>query len=154
MKYLDPIHLVAAKRSPLGRFGGGLKSLSAVEIARQVTKQALELSMIEATQLTVGGQVVQAGCGMNPARQLALAAGVNQDAPAYTVNMVCGSGLQAVAEVADAIALGNISSGLALGMESMSRAPFLSADTRWGDRYGDATLSDALQSDGLTFGNQ
>jgi len=150
MIYQKPIHLIAAKRSPIGRFGGGLSTLSAVEMARQVTASTLDAAMIPATQLTVAGHVLQAGCGMNSARQLSLAAGVAREVPAFTVNMVCGSGLKAVIEVADAIALGGLSAGLAAGMESMSRAPFYSNDTRWGARYGHTSLTDAVQADGLT----
>lgn len=150
MIYQKPIHLIAAKRSPIGRFGGGLASLSAVEMARQVTAATLDATMISATQLTVAGHVLQAGCGMNSARQLSLAAGVVREVPAFTVNMVCGSGLKAVTEVADAIALGGISAGIAAGMECMSQAPFYSAGTRWGARYGHTALTDAVLADGLT----
>ena len=150
MKYKESIYLVAARRSPIGRFGGGLKALSAVDIARQVTAATLDASMIEATELVVAGHVLQAAAGMNPARQLALAAGVRREVPAFTVNIVCGSGLQAVAEIAAAIELGEISAGLAVGMESMSQAPFYSTSQRWGAKYGDTTLRDAVASDGLT----
>jgi len=150
MKYQKPIYLVAAKRSPISRFGGGLKGLSAVEIARQVTASTLDPAMIEAAELVVAGQVLQAAAGMNPARQLALAAGIRQDVPAFTVNIVCGSGLKAVADIAAAIELGEVSAGLAAGMESMSQAPFYATSQRWGAKYGDAALHDAVVSDGLT----
>ncbi len=150
MKYEESIYLVAARRSPIGRFGGGLKGLSAVEIARQVTAATLDAGMIEATELVAAGQVLQAAAGMNPARQLALAAGVGPEVPAFTVNIVCGSGLKAVAEIAAAIELGEISAGLAVGMESMSQAPFYSTSQRWGAKYGDTTLRDAVAFDGLT----
>ena len=150
MKYKKSIYLVAARRSPIGRFGGGLKELPAVEIARQVTSATLDASMIAATELVVAGQVLQAGAGMNPARQLALAAGIRQEVPAFTVNIVCGSGLKAVAEVAAAIELGEISAGLSVGMEAMSQAPFYSPSVRWGAKYGDTALRDAVVSDGLT----
>jgi len=150
MKYKESIYLVAARRSPIGRFGGGLKGLSAVEIALQVTAATLDASMIEATELVVAGQVLQAAAGMNPARQLALAAGVRQEVPAFTVNIVCGSGLKAVADIAAAIELGEISAGLSVGMESMSQAPFYSTSQRWGAKYGDTALRDAVVCDGLT----
>ena len=150
MKYQMPIYIVAARRSPIGRFGGGLKALSAVEIGRQVTAAALDSSMIDATELTVAGQVLQAGAGMNPARQLTLGAGIRQEVPAFTVNIVCGSGLKAVVEVAASIELGETSTGLAAGMESMSQAPFYSSSVRWGAKYGDSLLRDAVASDGLT----
>jgi len=150
MKYQTPIYIVTARRSPIGRFGGGLKALSAVEIGRQVTAAALDSSMIDATELTVAGQVLQAGAGMNPARQLTLGAGIRQEVPAFTVNIVCGSGLKAVVEVAASIELGETSTGLAAGMESMSQAPFYSSSVRWGAKYGDSLLRDAVASDGLT----
>lgn len=150
MKYDKPIFIVAAKRSPIGRFGGGLKDLSAVQIARDVALGSLDASMISAAELTVAGQVLQAGTGMNGARQLSLACGISQEVPAFTVNMVCGSGLKAVAEIANAIAGGEISSGLASGMESMSQAPFFSTSLRWGAKYGDTALRDIIASDGLT----
>lgn len=150
MKYQMPIPIVAAKRSPIGRFGGGLKSLSAAAIGHQVVSGALTAEMIDATQLTIAGQVLQAGCGMNPSRQLALASGISQDSPAYTINMVCGSGLKAVTAIADTIALGEIGCGLAVGMESMTQAPFYSTQQRWGSKFGDVTLRDAVQMDGLT----
>lgn len=150
MKYQQPVYLVAAKRSPIGRFGGSLKALSAVEIARQTVLGTVDPSMIAATELTVAGQVLQAAAGMNPARQLSLAAGIATSVPAFTVNMVCGSGLKAVVEIANAIELGDISAGLAAGMESMSQAPFYSASARWGAKYGDQNLQDAIGADGLT----
>ncbi len=150
MKYDKPIYIVAAKRSPIGRFGGGLKDLSAVQIAHEVASGSLDASMISAAELTVAGQVLQAGTGMNGARQLSLACGIPHEVPAFTVNMVCGSGLKAVAEIANAIAGGEISCGLAAGMESMSQAPFFSSSLRWGAKYGDSSLRDIIARDGLT----
>jgi len=145
-----PVFIASAKRSPVGRFGGALQSVSAVETAREVVEKTLSESMREACNLIVAGQVIQAGCGMNPARQAALRANLHHEIPAYTVNMVCGSGLKAVADIADAIASGRISCGAGLGMESMSQAPYYSPSARWGGKYGDSTHVDALLKDGLT----
>ncbi len=150
MNSASDICIVAAKRSPIGRFGGSLKSLSAVDIATAVVHGAIQPDMRGACGLVVAGQVLQAGCGMNPARQVALRIDVDQRVPASTVNMVCGSGMKAVADIADAIALGHVSCGLAMGMESMSQAPHYVADMRWGRKYGSVEMVDALQRDGLS----
>lgn len=150
MKYASPVHIAAARRSPIGKFGGSLKSLSAVEIARQVVLGALTPDMLSSAELVSAGQVLQAGVGMNGARQLQLACSIAKESPAYTVNMVCGSGLRAVAAVADSVALGEIQSGLGVGMESMSQAPFVTTAPRWGVKYGDTHLRDVISSDGLS----
>jgi acetyl-CoA C-acetyltransferase len=150
MKYKTPIYIVAAKRTPIGRFGGGLKDISAVELARQVLSASIDDAMREAAGIVVAGQVIQAGAGMNPARQVLLAAGFAQGVPAFTVNTVCGSGLKAVADVARTIDSGDVAAGLAAGMESMSQAPFYSRGTRWGVKYGNSTLDDSLVVDGLS----
>src|SRR5262249_25367218 len=96
------------------------------------------------------GNVLQAGAGMNPCRQAAIAAGVPEFVPSFTVNKVCGSGLKAVALAAQAIAAGDGELIVAGGMESMSRAPYLLPDARWGHRLGDGTLVDSMLSEGLT----
>lgn len=142
--------IVAAKRSAIGRLGGSLKSHRATDLAVAVGEGTLQDGMAARCEGVVAGQVLQAGCGMNPARQVALALGVPMETPAWTTNMVCGSGLKAVAEIADAISAGRISCGLAVGMESMSQAPYYSTSARWGSRYGDTALRDALVADGLT----
>lgn len=96
------------------------------------------------------GQVLQAGTGMNIARQTALRLGLRQEVPAFVVNMVCGSGLKAVALAADAIAAGECDLVLAGGAESMSQAPYYQRDLRWGRKVGDGVLEDSIFSDGLT----
>lgn len=146
----NSIFIVAAKRSPIGRFGGGFKSLSAVDLAQRVVQASLAPDMLSACNLVVAGQVLQAGCGMNGARQVALGCGVSQEVPAFTVNMVCGSGMKAVADLADAITLGHATCGIAIGMESMSQAPYYAHDLRWGRKYGKSELVDSLVRDGLS----
>lgn len=143
------ILIVAAKRSPIGRLGGGLKSLSAPALATQVVGQTLTARMRELCGHVVAGQVLQAGSGMNTARQIALHSEIDREVPAHTVNMVCGSGLKAVAEIADLIALGRIGCGLAVGTESMSQAPHYAMTLRSGRKFGNAELVDALLHDGL-----
>jgi len=150
MKYHTPISILAAKRTAIGKFGGGLKDVSAVELGVAVSKAAMEQANLLACGRVVAGQVLTAGCGMNPARQVVLKAGLAEETPAETLNLVCGSGLRAVASLADAIALEQISDGLALGMESMSRAPHYLPGLRWGLKYGGGSTVDPLESDGLT----
>jgi len=147
--YQRPVHIVAAKRSPIGRFGGGLKGLPAVDLAVQVA--APVVAGVEAhVDSAIFGHVLPAGAGMNLARQVALKLKLPQSAPAYTVNMVCGSGLQAVALGAAELQLLESQLILVGGAESMSNAPFYDASTRWGRKYGNFELSDAILSDGLT----
>ena len=149
MKYTSPIHIVAAQRSPIGRFGGVLQSVDAVGLATQVAGSTLSAGAPPVGSV-IFGQVLQAGVGMNLARQVVLRLGLGQHIPACTVNQVCGSGLKAVALGAAEIALGETDVVLAGGAESMSNAPYYAKDVRWGRKYGDAALVDAIASDGLT----
>jgi acetyl-CoA C-acetyltransferase len=146
---MKPVHLVAARRSPIGRFGGGLKSLSAAELAFRVAEDLVPAPLRPRVGEVILGQVLQAGSGMNVARQLGLKLGLPEETPAYTVNMACGSSLKAVALGADAIRLGEEDLVLAGGVEAMSRAPHYAPDLRWGRKLGDAALQDALLVDGL-----
>lgn len=150
MKYIRPIHIVAAKRSAIGRFGGSLKSLSAADIAFQVASQTVDAALASKLEGMIFGHVLQAGGGMNLARQVALRLGVPQISPSFVVNMVCGSGLKAVGLAADAIQGEEAQLLLAGGAESMSQAPYYAKDIRWGKRWGDSKLEDSLFSDGLT----
>lgn len=150
MKFSTPIYVVAARRSPIGRLGGALSTLSAVELATQVARDTLSiLPDKSAVGSVIFGHVLQAGCGMNLARQVALNCELPQSTPAFTVNMVCGSGLQAIAQGAREIALGEAEIVLAGGAESMSNAPHLLV-LRNGKKFGDANLLDSILSDGLT----
>jgi acetyl-CoA C-acetyltransferase len=147
---MKPVHLVAAKRSPIGRFGGGLKSLSAADLALAVAEAVVPESLRAEIGQVILGQVLQAGCGMNVARQLGWKLGLPEATPAYTVNMACGSSLKAVALGADAIRLGENELVLAGGVELMSRAPHYAMDSRWGKKLGNITLQDSLFLDGLS----
>ena len=149
MKYPHPIHLVAARRSPVGRFGGGLKSLAATDLALQVAEAIVPEPLRAAVEQVILGQVLPAGAGMNVARQVGLRLGLPQASPAFTVNMACASGLKAIALAATAVTEGEAQLVLAGGVESMSRAPHYAPDLRWGRKLGDGALVDALNADGL-----
>ena len=150
MIYSTPVFITDAKRSPIGRLGGGLRSLSAADLALPVAQAMVPEPLKPAIQQVILGQVLQAGAGMNVARQLGLRLGLPQSTPAYVVNMVCGSGMKAVALGADAIAAGEAALVLAGGVESMSRAPHYAPDLRSGCKLGNSTLVDAILADGLT----
>src|SRR5579871_1102205 len=123
MKYEKPIFIVDARRSPIGRFGGGLKSLSSADLATQLAQAVVPDDLKASIDSVILGQVLQAGVGMNVARQLALKFGLPQSSPGFTVNMACASGLKAVALGADALANDEAHLVLTGGVESMSRAP-------------------------------
>lgn len=143
--------LVAAVRTPIGRFQGGLAGLRASELGAVVLRESLVRAGVAPREIdeVVLGHVVQAGAGQNPARQAALAAGLPDTVSAVTVNKVCGSGLKSVWMAAQAIRAGDAEMVLAGGMESMSNAPYLLPKARGGYRYGNGTLVDALFHDGL-----
>ncbi len=147
---MNPVHLVAAKRSPIGRFGGGLKSLSAADLAVAVAEAIVPDSLRSEIGQVILGQVLQAGCGMNVARQAGWKLGLPEATPAYTVNMACGSSMKAVALGADAIRLRENELVLVGGVEMMSRAPHYAMDSRWGKKLGNITLQDSLFLDGLS----
>ena len=146
----SPVHIVAAQRSAIGRFGGGLKSLAPTELAHAVAESVVPTSLRPHVDQVILGQVLQAGAGMNVARQTGLKLGLPEQVPAYTVNMACGSSLKAVALGADAIALRHAELVLAGGVEIMSRAPHYVMDMRWGRKLGDAAMQDAMMVDGLS----
>ncbi|MBB5035783.1 thiolase family protein [Prosthecobacter dejongeii] len=150
MIYTSPVYITDARRTPIGRLGGGLRSLSATDLALPVAQAMVPEALKPAIQQVILGQVLPAGSGMNVARQLGLKLGLPQSTPAYGVNMVCGSGMKAVALGADAIASGEASLVLAGGVESMSRAPHYATDLRQGCKLGNSTLADAILTDGLT----
>jgi len=145
-------YLVAGKRSPIGRFLGSLSKLTAMEIGVQVAKALLAETRADPQGFdeVFVGQVLQAGCGQNPARQLALGAGIHDRISCVTVNKVCGSGLQAVMFADQVIRCGDGDLILAGGIESMSQAPFLSRTVRAGNKFGHSELVDEMLYDGLT----
>ena len=144
--------ILSACRTPIGAFGGALKDLSASDLGAVVIREAIARANVAPESVGDGimGCVLQAGAGMNVARQAALKAGVPVDVPAETVNRVCGSGLQAVVHAAEAVAVGYADLYVAGGTESMSNAPYLLKGARWGFRMGHAEAFDSMLAEGLT----
>jgi acetyl-CoA C-acetyltransferase len=149
--------IVSAVRTPVGTFGGAFKDVPATELGAKAVSAALERAGIsgDAVDEVLLGCVLQAGLGQNPARQAALGAGIPKEVPATTINMLCGSGLKAVAIASQMIRAGDAEVVVAGGMENMSRAPYLAPAARFGARLGPSTLVDSMVHDGLTdaFGN-
>src|SRR5436305_7999996 len=148
----EPAVILSACRTPIGSFGGALKDLSSVDLGAIVIKEAIRRADVKPIDLgdVIMGCVLQAGAGMNVARQAAIKAGVPVDVPAETVNRVCGSGLQAVLHAAEAVAVGYADVYVAGGTESMSNAPYLLKSARWGFRMGHAEATDSMLAEGLT----
>jgi acetyl-CoA C-acetyltransferase len=148
----EPAVILSACRTPIGSFGGALKDLSASDLGAVVVREAICRAGVAAKDLgdVIMGCVLQAGAGMNVARQAALKAGVPQEVPAETVNRVCGSGLQAVVHAAEATRVGYTDLVLAGGTESMSNAPYILKGARWGYRMGHAEITDSMLQEGLT----
>jgi acetyl-CoA C-acetyltransferase len=147
---LKPIWIVSAKRTPQGRFLGALAKSSAVELGVAAARGALEGLDPTTIDSVIVGNVLSAGLGMNISRQIALGAGLPVSTPAFTVNMMCASGMQAVILATQAIRAGSARLVLCGGTESMSNAPHLLNRTRSGYKLGDGVLIDSLLRDGLT----
>jgi len=149
---MDNAVILSACRTPIGSFGGAFKDLSAVDLGAVVIREAISRADIKPGQLgdVIMGCVLQAGAGMNVARQAAIRAGVPVDVPGETINRVCGSGLQAVVHAVEAVKAGFIDLILAGGTESMSNAPYLLTGARWGYRMGNAQMVDSMLQEGLT----
>ena len=143
--------IVSAVRTPVGRFQGALSDLSAIELGAIAVRAALQRASVDAAIVDecIMGCVLPAGLGQNPTRQAALRAGIADTVSALTINMVCGSGLRAVALAAQSIATGDSEIVVAGGMESMSNAPYLLPSARKGMRMGDSTAVDSMIRDGL-----
>lgn len=143
--------IVSGVRTPIGKFGGGLKDVSAVELGSIVIREAIKRAGIspEDVDEVIMGQVVTAGCGQNTARQASLLAGVPSNVPAYQINKVCTSGLKAIALGNMAIESGEAEVVVAGGMESMSNAPYALMKARWGYRMFNDSLVDLMVHDGL-----
>jgi acetyl-CoA C-acetyltransferase len=143
--------ILSAARTPIGRFLGGLSEISAPELGAIALREAMKRARVKPEQIdeAIFGNVVQAGLGQNPARQVALKAGLPDTIAAFTVNKVCGSGLKAAMLAAQAIRAGDAQLIAAGGIESMSRAPHLLFGARAGWKYGDQKVIDALVHDGL-----
>jgi acetyl-CoA C-acetyltransferase len=146
------VYILSAVRTPIGSFGGQLKSLSATQLGAAAVKAACEKAGIDVSLVDelIMGSVLQAGLGQAPARQCSKFAGLPDTVRATTVNKVCASGMKAISMAAQSILLGDAEVVVAGGMESMSNVPFYHAQTRWGNKYGATTLADGLQLDGLT----
>jgi acetyl-CoA C-acetyltransferase len=142
--------LTSPVRTPIGRFGGGLASVSAVELGIAAATGSLLRAGIskDAVDQTIFGHARQAGCGPNSARQVAVRAGIPVEKPAYGINQACLSGMQAILAAVRAIRSGEAEVLLAGGMESMSRVPF-ALDTRWGARMGNLEAVDLMSRDGF-----
>ncbi|MGO9891846.1 MAG: acetyl-CoA C-acetyltransferase [Solirubrobacteraceae bacterium] len=143
--------IVSALRTPVGSFGGQFKDIAATELGAKAVRATLERAKIAGDEVdeVVLGCVLTAGLGQNPARQVAIGAGIPKEVPATTINMVCGSGLKAVAIASQMIRAGDVNVVVAGGMENMTRAPYLMPAARFGARTGDAPLIDSMVHDGL-----
>src|SRR5262245_56192864 len=144
--------IVSACRTPVGAFGGAFKDVSAVDLGAAVIREAVARAGVRGADVgdVVMGCVLQAGAGMNVARQAGLKAGLPIEVPGMTVNRVCGSGLQAVVHAVEAIRVGYVDTVVAGGTESMSNAPYLLKGARWGYRMGNAEATDSMLAEGLT----
>src|SRR2546427_7577222 len=144
--------ILSACRTPVGAFGGVFKDVSAADLGAVAIREAIARAEVKPADVgdVVMGCVLQAGAGMNVARQAALKAGLPVEVPGETVNRVCGSGLQAVVHAVEAIRVGYVDTMVAGGTESMSNAPYLLSGARWGYRMGDAEAIDSMLLEGLT----
>lgn len=150
---MEKVYIVGAKRTPIGSFLGSLKSVSAVKLASLAIRGALEQAQVQSTDVTevILGNVLSAGLGQGIARQAAIGAGLSIDVPAYSLNMVCGSGLKAVANGMSMIQSGLAQAVVTGGTESMSNAPFLvDGVIRSGRKMGHMNFTDSMLHDGLT----
>ncbi len=144
--------ILGTARTPIGRLGGGLSTLDATELGGKAIECALERAKVEPEQVehVVMGQVLQAGQGQIPSRQAQIKAGIPKEVSSETVNKVCASGVRAVGILDAAIRAGDVNVAVGGGMESMSQAPYLLPQARFGYRMGDAKALDAMVHDGLT----
>ena len=149
---MKEVYIISAVRTPLGSFGGSLKSFSATQLGGIAIKAAVERAGISAENVNevIMGSVIQANLGQAPARQASKFAGLPDSVVCTTVNKVCASGMKAIAYAAQSIIAGDSEVVVAGGMESMSNVPFYVDSLRWGNKYGNTNLIDGLAKDGLT----
>jgi acetyl-CoA C-acetyltransferase len=149
---MKEVYIISAVRTPIGSFGGSLKSLSATQLGAAAIKGALQKAGVKPEQIqdVLMGCVLQANLGQAPARQAAKFAGLPNEVNCTTVNKVCASGMKAIAQAAQSILLGDADIVVAGGMESMSNVPFYADSVRWGNKYGNVSMIDGLAKDGLT----
>ncbi len=143
--------IASAARTAVGNFGGALKDVPAVELGGVVVKEVLRRARVrqDAVDKVIMGNVLQAGERSNPARQVAVRADISQYTPAITVNVLCGSGMEAIIQASQAIQAGDAEIVVAGGMESMSQAPFVLPQVRWGQRMGHVQILDTMLHDAL-----
>jgi len=148
---VQAVYILSAVRTPIGKFGGSLASMTAVDMGVVAAKAAMERAGIHPEQVeeTIFGNARQAGGGPNPARQISVRSGVPQEVPAYTVNKACASGMKSIALAYQAILLGESTCILGGGTESMSRLPYYLDGARWGYRLGNQELVDGMYRDGF-----
>jgi acetyl-CoA C-acetyltransferase len=144
--------ILSAARTPIGKLGGGLSSVDATDLGAEAIKAALERAEVspEEVQHVIMGQVLQAGQGQIPSRQAQMKAGIPKEVSSETINKVCASGIRATGMLDQAIRAGDLEIGVGGGMESMSKAPYLLREARFGFRMGDGKAIDAMINDGLT----
>jgi acetyl-CoA C-acetyltransferase len=143
--------ILGAARTPFGKLGGALASFDATDLGGKAIESALERANVDPAQIekVVMGQVLQAGQGQIPSRQAQIKGGIPKEVPSETVNKVCASGVRSVAILDQAVRAGDVEAGVAGGMESMSNAPYLLPNARFGYRMGDAKALDGMIKDGL-----
>ena len=148
---MNDVYILSAVRTPIGKFGGSLASLTAADMGVVAAKAALERAGIAPEQIeeSIFGNARQAGGGPNPARQISVRSGIPKEVPAYTVNKACASGMKSIALGFQEIAVGNLECVLAGGTESMSRLPYYLDGARWGYRLGNQELVDGMYRDGF-----
>jgi acetyl-CoA C-acetyltransferase len=149
---MKEVYIISAVRTPIGSFGGVLKDVPATKLGAHAIRSAIEKAGLKPEQVNevLMGCVLQANLGQAPARQAAKYAGLPDTVICTTVNKVCASGMKAIAQAAQSIALGDADIIVAGGMENMSSVPFYVDNLRWGNKYGDTKLIDGLAKDGLT----
>ncbi len=147
----NDVYIVSAVRTPIGKFGGSLSSMTAADLGVVAARAAIERAGVRPGQVqeTIFGNGRQAGGGPNPARQISIRSGVPETSTAYTVNMACASGMKAIALAYEEIANGNLQCVLAGGTESMSRLPYYLDGVRWGYKMGNQELVDGMVRDGF-----
>jgi acetyl-CoA C-acetyltransferase len=148
---VNDVFIISAVRTPIGKFGGSLASMTAADMGVVAAQGAMERAGVRPEQVeeTIFGNARQAGGGPNPARQISVRSGVPQEVPAYTVNKACASGMKAIALAYQEAATGNLDCILAGGTESMSRLPYYLDGARWGYRLGNQELVDGMYRDGF-----
>ena len=149
---MKDIYTAASARTPIGSFGGALKDVHSTKLGAIAIKEVVSRAGIDATEIqeVYMGSVLQANLGQAPARQAAIFAGLSNTVRCTTINKVCASGMKAISIATQSILCGDADVVVAGGMENMSQVPFYSTDTRWGNKYGNAVMTDGIAKDGLT----